>query len=613
MQPREEIEVLHRRVTFLAGLVLLVFSVLLIGFWRHQIVQSDYYRQLAEKNRVREVRLVAPRGRIYDREHRILADNRAVYNLLLTRENSPRPPGETARMLAPGIHATEEELLDAIAKGASQRAHKPILIAEGLSNAEVAFVLARQYEMPEITIDFRPERRYENDQMAAHVLGYVSEVTASQLRSPEFSGRRTGDVVGQTGLERQYDRILQGTDGIRSVVVNTTGREMGLIGEVLPVPGQDLVTTIDLDIQMAAETALAGQTGVAVVLDPHTGEVLALTSQPAFNPAAFSRGIDQSEWSSLMSDPRRPLQNRAIQNQYAPGSIFKIFMTAAGLEEGVVDLDDRTMCHGHTTLYGNRFHCWYAPGHGSLTIRDALIHSCNVFFYLVGDRLGIDRIAEHAFAMGLGRPTGIDLPGENPGLIPTREWKRNVASAPWYPGDTISVSIGQGAVSLTPLQLTWAVGGVAAGGLATPHIVPRDVVEETDRAPYPLGPETIQAVQEALWGVVNGGGTGGRARVAGFDVAGKTGTAQVVSSGAAGDDPTLQPHGWFVGFAPFDDPEIAVGVFVENGGSSSAALPVAQQIFQAYFDKSRGLTRMTPAGAEAGSEEAALRSERVRQ
>jgi penicillin-binding protein 2 len=546
-----------------------------------------------------------------------------VYNLLLTREKSPRRPEETARMLAPGINATEAEMLEAMEAGSSERAHKPIRIAEGLSSAEVAFVLARQYEMPEITIDFRPQRRYENDQVAAHVLGYVGEITAGQLAGDEFGSRRTGDIVGQTGLERQYDRILQGTDGIRSLIVNTTGREMGLIGEVLPVAGQDLVTTIDLDIQKASEAALAGRTGVAVVLDPRSGEVLAMASEPAFSPAAFSRGMNTAEWDALVTDPRRPLQNRAIQNQYAPGSIFKIFMTAAGLEEHIVDLNESVLCHGHTTLYGNTFNCWNTSGHGSLTIREALIHSCNVFFYLVGDKLGIDRIADHAMAMGLGRPTGIDLPGEVPGLIPTREWKRNRMSAPWYPGDTISVSIGQGAVNLTPLQLTWAVGGVAVGGnLVRPHIVHPGIVERAGAAAgrnvdvpdplaseaYPLGPETVEAVREALWGVVNGGGTGGRAKVVGFDVAGKTGTAQVVSSGAAGNNPALQPHGWFVGFAPFDDPEIAIGVFVENGGSSSAAVPVAQQILQAYFDKATGIT-LDEDFLEQMTEEAALAGE----
>jgi len=319
-----------------------------------------------------------------------------------------------------------------------------------------------------------------------------------------------------------------------------------------------------------------------------------MASRPAFDPSSFSGGISQTEWDGLMTDPRRPLQNRAIQSRFSPGSIFKIFMTAAGLEENVVDLDDTLLCHGHTTLYGNRFNCWNQAGHGAMTIHDALVHSCNVFFYLMDDHLGINQIAEHAMRMGLGRKTGIDLPAEDPGLIPTVEWKRRTQSAPWYAGETISVSIGQGAVGVTPLQLTWAVGAVAAGGdLVQPHVVDLERLAADGapvalpvREPVPFEGETIHAIREALWGVVNGGGTGGRARVAGFDVAGKTGTAQVVSSENAGDTEAFQPHGWFVGFAPYDDPEIAVGVFVENGGGGgTSAAPVAQQIFQAYFDK----------------------------
>ena len=604
MQQREELELLNSRIAIILGLTLVAFGILVLGFWRTQITLSPQYIKLAERNSIRDIRLTAPRGRIFDRENRLLADNIPAYNLSLVREGSTRTTSETIAMLAGGLEVSAEQLIERVERAGSRPIHEPILLRENLTHAEISFVRARQFELPEIRLEFSPQRRYDNGEIAAHLLGYVGEVTPDQLQSGEFGGRKSGDIVGKVGLERQYDRILQGTDGIRRVIVNNFQREMGEVGQRDPVPGNDLVTTIDLDLQIAAETAMGDRSGVVVAMVPDTGEVLAMVSRPAFDPTSFSSGIGQDEWNALVSDPRKPLRNRAIQDRYSPGSIFKIFMTAAGLEEDVIALDESIVCHGHATLYGNRFDCWNADGHGAMTIHDALIHSCNVFFYMVGDRLGIDRISEYAMRMGLGRRTGIDLPNEDSGLIPSREWKRQNRGEPWYPGETISVSIGQGAVGVTPLQLTWAVGAVAAGGdLVQPHIVDPAQFRRIGIAsgelvsePYPLRDDTVSEIRDALWGVVNtGGGTGSRARVAGFEVAGKTGTAQVVSSENAGNVAAFQPHAWFVGFAPYDAPEIVVTAFVENGGGGgAAAAPVAQQIFQTYFDKKNGVTTSIP-------------------
>ncbi len=591
MMRRDEFDLLSSRITVILGGVLLVFGILVVGFWRTQIGNAVYFRQLAEDNRIRDIPLTAERGRIYDRENRVLADNVPAWSLSLIPENSLRSPEETVALLAPGLEVAESELLARVRAAAAQPAHRAVLLHEDLSLSEISYVRARKYEIPEVSLDYTPRRRYANGEVAAHALGYVGEITPEQLDGGEFDGRRPGDVVGQVGLERQYDALLQGAHGFRRVLVDTFQREMGQIGEAPPRAGRDLKTTIDLDLQRAAEAALGASRGAVVALAPRTGEVRALVSRPAFDPTAFSRGIAEDEWNALTADPGKPFQNRAVQSRFSPGSIFKIFMTAAGLVEEVVDLDEHIACHGHATLYGESFACWNTAGHGPLTIRDALIHSCNVFFYLVGDRLGIDRISEHAVRMGLGRRTGIDLPNENPGLIPSRQWKMDVQSAPWYAGETPSVSIGQGAVSVTPLQLAWSVGGVAIGGeLVPPRLVavsddPVSGGETRARENYPLGEETTRAIRDALWGVVNAGGTGAAVRIDGVDIAGKTGTAQVVAAGNAGDNPDLQPHGWFVGFAPFDAPEIALSVFVENGGGSSAALPAARQIFQAYFDK----------------------------
>ena len=599
MLQRNELELLNSRVTIILGLVLLAFGVLTFGFWNHQIARSPYYQQLAERNRIRDIPLAAPRGRIYDREHRIIADSRPSFNLILTRENSARSVEETIDLLAPGIELSEAELLSRIEPYLDEPEYEPILLAEDLSVDETAFVEARKYELSEISLELSPRRRYERKEVAAHLIGYVGEITRSQLESGEFVEIESGDVVGQSGLERQYDSLLQGEDGIRRVIVNTFGREMGLLGEAQPIPGKDLVTTLDLDLQLAAEEALGDRTGVAVAIIPKTGEVLALVSRPAFDPTLFAHGIRQQEWDMLLSDPRKPLQNRAIQNRYSPGSVFKIFMAAAGLEEDAIGFEEAVFCPGHAVFYGNRFDCWRGGGHGAMDVRHALVESCNVFFYNVGDRLGIERISRYAVMMGLGRKTGIDLPGEDAGLIPSEDWKLSTSNTRWYPGETISVSIGQGPVSVTPLQLSWAVGGLVVGGkLIQPHLVDPEIVRplgiETAglrKEEYAIGEGTVDTIREALWGAVNDlGGTGTRARVRGFEVGGKTGTAQVVAKDVDPSRADLQDHAWFVGFAPYDDPEIVVSVFVENGGGGgAAAAPVSQAIMQVYFDKKVGL------------------------
>ena len=597
MLQRDELELLNSRVTIILGLVLVAFGILAFGFWNHQIAQSPYYTQLAERNRIRDTPLAAPRGRIYDRENRIVADSRPTFNLILIRENSLRSVEETIDLLSAGIDLGSEELLKRIEPYLDEPEYEPILLAEDLSPDEMAFVEARRYELSEISLELSPRRRYERGEVAAHLIGYVGEITQGQLDGGEFGELESGDVVGQSGLERQYDRFLQGEDGIRRLIVNNFGREMGLLGEVRPIPGNDLVTTLDLDLQLAAEEALGERTGVAVALIPRTGEVLVLASRPAFDPTLFAQGIRQNEWNALLSDPRKPMQNRAIQNRYSPGSVFKIFMAAAGLEEEEIGFEEAVFCPGHAVFYGNRFDCWHT-GHGGMSVHDALVHSCNVFFYNVGYRLGIDRISRYASTMGLGRKTGIDLPGEDAGLVPSQEWKMRTSDTRWFPGETISVSIGQGPISVTPLQLTWAVGGLVVGGeLVQPHLVDPEFVQplgirtpDLRREQYAVSEETVDIVRRALWGAVNQLGTGTRARVRGFEVGGKTGTAQVVAKDFVGEGEGLEDHAWFVGFAPYDDPEIVVGVFVENGGGGGlAAAPVAQAVMQVYFDKKVGL------------------------
>jgi penicillin-binding protein 2 len=595
MLPREELEQLHARITVILVAVVVAFGILGFGFWKHQIADSLYYREKAENNRVREVRLPAPRGRILDREGRVIADSRPSYRLIMSRDGRERPLEETFAILGEGIGETAQDLFETFRRRQDDTrtpAYMPVVLREDLSPEERAFVEARSYELPDVRVEFLPRRHYEGGTLAAHVVGYVGEITDRQLSDADaFPGRRLGDIVGRTGLELRYDAFLQGQEGFRRVVVDKDNREIDLLGELPYEAGPDLRTTLDLDLQRAAEQALGGRTGVAVAMDPRTGEVLAMASLPSFDPTLFADGIAASDLEALITDPGKPFQNRAIQNRYSPGSVFKVFMTAAGLGEHVLDPHDTAFCPGHTILYGSRFGCWKEGGHGTIGLHDALVHSCNVFFYLVGDRLGIRKISEYAIAMGLGRRTGIDLPGEDTGLIPTEEWKRATTGEPWYRGETISVSIGQGAVSVTPLQVTRAMGALGVGGrLVEPHLVDPAAVgarsSDLITEQYAMDPGTLALIRRALWDVVNGPGTGRSAEVRGFDVAGKTGTAQVVASTAYGARQEYEDHAWFVGFAPFDDPEIAVGVFVENGGhGGSAAGPVAQAVFQAYFDK----------------------------
>ena len=609
MRQREEIDLLTGRITVILFLILVTFGVLAFGFWSHQIARAPYYRQAAERNSIRDVSLAAPRGRIFDREHRILADNRPSYNLVLTREGSARLPEQTIALLASAIRASEQDLLDRLEQHRGEPEYRPIVLQEDVPVADISYVRAHQYEFPEISVEFQPRRRYEGRELAAHSLGYVGEVTQAQLQEPYFAERKAGDIVGRSGLERQYDGFLQGRDGIRRVIVNNFGREMGILAELKPVAGNDLYTTLDLDMQLAAEEALGERTGVAVAMIPGTGEILAMASLPGFDPSLFAGGIGLDEWERLVSDPRKPLQNRAIQNHYSPGSVFKVFMTAAGLEENVIAADEVFFCPGAASFYGNTFDCWKGGGHGQIGLHDALVHSCNVFFYNVGDRLGIDLISERTRAMGLGRKTGVDLPGEDPGLIPSEEWRQRVSNERWYPGETISVSIGQGPVDVTPLQLTWAIGGLVSGGtLNQPHLVdPRSIREVGVEAPdlrhesYTIDDQTVDVIRSAMWGVVNELGTGTRARIRGFEVAGKTGTAQVVGKEAYGTRDEFEDHAWFVGFAPYDDPEIVVGVFVENGGhGGSAAAPIAQAVMLVFFDKKVGRFSRNPSNEIAG-------------
>ena len=598
--------------------VVVIFAALLVSFWHVQIGQHERFLAMAENNHQRRLSLRAPRGAVLDRDGEVLVENRHSLNISLVRDQV-EDLGAWIERLARTAGIDPAAIAGAVDRHRHDPSSRPIVVIRDASLAQVASVAARRLELPGLVVEQVPTRHYPAATHGAHALGYVGEVTDAQLSQVHFDGLRSGAIVGQAGIEHAYNPRLMGTDGARHVIVNSLGREIDTIREVAPVEGQQLQLTIDADLQRAAEEAFraAGFDGAAVVLDPRSGEVLALVSRPAYDPNAFAAGIDAAAWTALTGDPLRPLQNRALQGRYSPGSTFKVVMAIAALEEGVVEPEDEVVCRGGGVFYGRFFACHST--HGSVDLAQALARSCNTYFYRLGQELGIDRIHKWATALGLGELTGIDLPHEVRGLIPSREWKRATHGDRWYAGETISVAIGQGQVSVTPLSMAVMMSAVASGGrVPTPRVLrgafdggtgTSEVQALPDPSAVELEPETLAAVRRGLWMAVNGAGTARRARLRGRDVIGKTGTAQVVSlSGrreAAGQSSQdLRDHGWFVFAAPRDDARIAGVVFAEHGEHGYLAAPIARHVMETFFAKEDGLP--LPASPPATSLPAAV-------
>ncbi len=599
------------RLLSLRIMFVIAVAALAAAFWLLQVVQHSTYEELAANNHLRTIPLRAPRGVVLDRHGRILVENRYSFTIAIVRERTTHLD-ETVRRIAELTGVPEARLQDAVQSRIREPRFRPLPVIEHATFAQAAAVSARRLELPEVVVQRVPTRQYP-DGFAAHLFGYVGEIREAQLALADFADLQPGAIVGQQGLERVYNADLMGADGSRFVVVNSRGREISELDKQDPVEGRRVQVTLDYDVQKALEDGFRqyGFNGAAAVLDPATGEMLAMTSLPAYDPNAFASGLDSSEWSRLLNDPLRPLTNRLIQGTYFPGSTFKIVMAIAGLETGVITPQTTFFCPGHGTFYGRRFACWKREGHGTVDVRRAIEQSCNVFFYNVGDRLKIDRIHEYAAKLGLVGKTGIDLPNENDSRVPSTEWKLRTFNEPWYPGETISVAIGQGDVSVTPLALATMMATVANGGtLITPHVlraVERDGVWQPVPTPAPrarlsLEADALQAVRDGLWMVVNGAGTGGRARIPGRDVSGKTGTAQVVSlqnKGVAAGKIDVRDHGWFVFFAPRDNPVIAGAILAEHGEHGSSAAPIAKYVMETFFAKRDGLPlpTLTPPAA----------------
>ncbi|HET7696318.1 MAG TPA: penicillin-binding protein 2 [Vicinamibacterales bacterium] len=591
------------RLGVLQYIVACTFALLAVGFWIFQIGQHEKFREMAENNRLRRLPLPAPRGVLLDRHGKVLVENQSTFNIALVREQT-KNIGDVLRIVAFATGVDREQLEDVVNRRRREPSFRPIVLIENASEAQVAAVYARRLELPGVFYQQVPSRKYPASAVGAHLFGYVGEVTEPQLQRADYKDIEPGTIVGQAGLELAYNKQLMGVDGNKVVVVNSVGREIRPLEELPPTTGRPMQLTIDADVQKATEDGFAatGFDGAAVVLDPRNGEVLSFTSRPSFDPNAFTAGIDRSTWSALINDPLKPLQNRALQGTYSPGSTFKMAVGLAGLEEGIITPNFHVYCGGGQTFYGRFFRCHKATGHGSMNLAHAIEQSCDVYFYTVGNMLGVDRINKWATLFGLGVKSGIDLPNELSGLVPSTEWKaKYTREKKWYAGETISVSIGQGQVSVTPVSLAVYTATLANGGTrVTPHLV-KAVDDGTGLKPVPapkpqsqveVTPEKLQAIREGMWLVVNGGaGTARRAAIPGKDVCGKTGTAQVISlqgRAAARTNRNLRDHGWFTFFAPRDNPEIAGVVFLEHGIHSANAASVARHILETYFAKKEG-------------------------
>lgn len=585
------------RMTLLQWSVAGIFLFFLVVFWRMQVLQSDYYSELADRNHIKTLPIHAPRGRILDRSGKVIAENIPTFSIIAQWSDREQVI-EKSSELANGLGLNADDLIGLIKVSEKRAPYAPIVLREIADWKQVAFVESHRSEFPELDIVVAQSRVYPANGFASHMLGYVAQVSEKELENPKMKMLNPGDKIGKSGIERQYNAILQGVDGARRVAVNSRGVEVAVLDEISPIPGTDLRLTIDYDLQEVAETAFQAKVGAVVALDPRTGEVLALVSRPSFDPNAFIGGISQQAWNDLSAGPGNALLNRAIQAQLAPGSVYKILMAATALESGVIDESTTFYCPGSASFYGRSFQCWLRGGHGHVNVHQAIVNSCNVFFYNVGKNLGIDKMAEYSSRMGLGQETGIDLPNESTGIMPSPGWKERVFHEKWYPGETISVAIGQGALTVTPLQLAFSIGGIASGGLfPRPHLVadqiaPPGIRMARQTTPQPsLQDSTVAIVTNALYGVVNEGGTGGRARVPGLDIGGKTGSAQVVSNETAranqGSD-DLRDTAWFVGVAPRRNPEIAVTVLYQGGEHGALAAPLAKEIIKAYFSKKAG-------------------------
>jgi len=587
------------RFTVFFWVILAAVCLLVLRLWYLQIIKGEELLKRSENNRIRIREVKAMRGIILDARGVVLVENRPSYDVVIFPEDVKDLKGlvEKLENLYAKVGLTFPMDYETILE--NRRPFTPLRVDRNVSREKLDLVETHSLDLPGVGIDVMPVREYYYGESMAHVIGYIGEVSREELEREKSAGYKSGDFIGKFGLEKALDRYIRGRPGGEQVEVNVVGRKVKTLGRVEPVQGYRVVLTIDSQVQKAAWAAMEGKAGAVVALDPRDGSVLALVSRPGFDPNLFNRGVSADVWEKISSNPLHPMENRAIAGQYPPGSTYKLIVAAAALEEGLITPETSFNCPGSFEMGTRTFRCWRKHGHGRVSLHRAIVESCDVYFYHVGRLLGVDRLAQYAQAFGLGARTGVAMAGERRGLIPTRDWKLARFGVPWQPGETISIAIGQGYNTVTPLQLANAYAAVANNGeFFTPRVVQRietddgEIIEEfrpEKKAVLPVSRENVQLLKRALWGVVNEpGGTGGQARVAGRDVCGKTGTAQVIGM-AEGDDGSAYPyeyrdHALFVSFAPRDNPEIVVAVVAEHSGhGGSAAAPVARKVLEAYF------------------------------
>ena len=596
-------DAIKKKIRVFAILVIFVFICLSMRIWYLQILKWQYLTGLSENNRVRMVSLPAYRGTIKDRNGETLVSIRPSFNLYITPEDAG-DSGSSLDLLAKKIKFKRGKLKKSIGR---EKSFKDILIKADISREEVAFIEENNMRLPGIKIKAEPLRNYVYKDLMSHTLGYLGEISKSKLKNTNNLFYSQGDFVGKNGLENIFESTLRGKKGNKEVEVDVSGRELKTIRRLPSESGNNLILTLDVKVQAELEKAMTSTpekivNGSAVVIKVQTGEILAIASKPTFDPNEFAEGITSGSWRKLINDEMHPLQNRSIHSQYPPGSTYKIAVAYAALEEGVIDPETTIYCPGHFKLGRGRYRCWKKSGHGAVNLHDALVQSCDVYFYTLGHRMGIDTLARYAKKFGFGTPAGIGLSREKSGLVPSTQWKLKNRKKAWLLGETISASIGQGYNLVTPLQQANMMAAVANGGmLLKPYIVKR--IEEPGgttikeffpeiRGQIAGSSENLEVIRKALRDVVNGvRGTGKRSRLKNIIVSGKTGTVQVVrmksNEELEKEDEVpykYRDHAWFVAFAPYEKPEIAVAVLVEHGGhGGTTAAPIAKKIFKKYF------------------------------
>lgn len=586
-----------QRILMLSFVVGGIFFLLLLRLWHLQILRADDYRDMSENNRLRFVPIAASRGAILDRDGKVLVSNRPSFSLAVVPQEV-KDKDSLLNRLATLLGLDRAELEERWNKVKGRAKYYPLVLASNITRDQVEIIEENRLRLPGVEIEMKPVREYTSNLLAAHLLGYIGEISDEELDRKGFEDYNPGDYVGKNGIERSWEHELHGNDGGRQLEVDARGRVLRTISESYPTVGNSVVLTIDAAVQKQAEAAFGEQAGAAVALDVNNGEVLAFVSNPAFDPSLFSGKLPADIWKSYLEDKRHPLENKALTGQYPPGSTFKVITALAGLEAGLINENTSVSCRGAYELGGSTFKCWNKSGHGTTNLRKSLRESCDVYYYQLGERLGVDLIAQTARKFMLGSSMGVGLNNEKPGLIPTAEWKLKRFGKRWYQGETLPVSIGQGAVLMTPIQLASMVATVAnEGTVYKPYLVKR-IVDTDGRSlkefkpeilnRVPISSDKFRLVKQGLFSVVNEpGGTGGMARLYDVRVAGKTGTSQVVKmrDSRKGTPYQFRDHALFVAFAPYDKPEIAVAVVVEHGEhGGSAAAPIAGRILRAYFD-----------------------------